>query len=179
MNFKKRILQGVVCAWVVFAAGGASATGPEPAGEQTCVEVRGFHDGDTFTCGTEGGPLRVRVAGIDAPEVGQGFWRVSRDLLRSNTPAGSLVNCYKVDRYKRQVCRVFSADGHDLALGLVEAGLAWHTVKYRNEQTPPEQTAYAQAEERAKASRAGLWSPPEPQAPEDCRAAKLEKKRCR
>lgn len=72
----------------------AYAANTEPTGDQTCVEVRGFHDGDTFTCVTETGPLRVRVAGIDAPEVGQGYWRVSRDLLRSSTTTGSRVSCY-------------------------------------------------------------------------------------
>lgn len=122
--------------------------------------------------------MRVRVAGIDAPEVGQGFWRLSRDQLRSSTPPGSIVNCYKTDRYERQVCRVLSANGKDLALGLVEAGLVWHTVKYRDEQSPEEQTAYAAAEERARAARKGLWSLPSPQEPSVCRELKKQKLKC-
>lgn len=180
MRAKKRILQGVaVCAWAAMATSWATAAEPEPAGERACVEVRGFHDGDTFTCVTADGPLRIRVAGIDAPEVGQGFWRVSRDLLRSSTPDGSGVNCYKVDRYGRQVCRVLSADGQDLALGLVAAGLAWHTVKYRGEQPPAEQAAYAAAEARSRDGRLGLWQLASPQPPWECREGKRERIPCR
>lgn len=85
---------------------------------------------------------------------------------------------YKVDRFERQVCRVFSADGQDSALGLVEAGLAWHTVKYREEQPLAEQVAYAAAEERARGGRKGLWQQPTPQAPWDCRAGKRERIAC-
>lgn len=168
----------ILVACVALVPLSARAEGTEPAGEQTCTEVRAFHDGDTFTCVTETGPLRVRVAGIDAPEVGQGFWRVSRDQLRSSTPAGSLVDCYKVDRYERQVCRVRTADGKDVALGLVEAGLAWHTVKYREEQAREEQAAYAAAEERATAARKGLWNLQSPQEPSVCRELKKQKLKC-
>ncbi|UJW79454.1 thermonuclease family protein [Hydrogenophaga sp. SL48] len=150
----------------------------EPAGVQTCVEVRNVHDGDTFTCVTEAGTLRIRVAGIDAPEVGQSYWRVSRDLLRSNTPAGSTVDCYKVDRYERQVCRVHTPEGKDVAMGLVEAGLAWHTVKYREEQAPHEQAAYAAAEERARNTRKGLLTLSEPQEPSVCREQRKQKLKC-
>lgn len=145
---------------------------------QACLEVRNVHDGDTFTCVTAAGPIRVRVAGVDAPEVGQGFWRVSRDLLRSSTRAGSKVDCYKVDRYERQVCRVLSPEGKDLALGLVEAGLAWHTVKYREEQTPAERSVYATAEQAAIEGRLGLWQQTAPQPPWDCRDAKKARQLC-
>lgn len=167
--------------WILaaaFAIVSLSASAVEPKGNQECTDTTGFHDGDTFTCVTDTGPLRVRVAGIDAPEVGQGFWRVSRDQLRSSTPAGSRVDCYKVDRYERQVCRVRTADGQNVALRLVAAGLAWHTVKYRDEQSPEEQTAYAAAEERARAARKGLWSLPSPQEPSVCRELKKQKQKC-
>lgn len=88
------------------------------------------------------------------------------------------MDCYKVDRYERQVCRVRTADGQDVALGLVEAGLAWHTVKYRDEQSPEEQTAYAATEARARADRIGLWSLSTPQEPSVCRELKKQKQKC-
>jgi len=172
------LLLSTLATWALFASIPAHAEAPEPSGLQTCNDTRAFHDGDTFTCISEQGPLRVRVAGIDAPEVGQGYWRISRDLLRSNTPPGSEVDCYKTDRYKRQVCRVISPVGQDIALSLVEAGLAWHTVKYRDEQTPDEQVRYATAEGGARSVRRGLWSQPQPQSPWDCREGKKARQRC-
>lgn len=176
MGAKKQIFQGALCAYATLVAFGALAV--EPAGVRTCVDVRRFHDGDTFTCVTEAGPLRIRVAAIDAPEVGQGFWRVSRDLLRSRTPPGSQVDCYKVDRYERQVCRVSRPNKDDVALGLVDAGLAWHSVKYRGEQSPEERAEYAAAEAKAKERRRGLWTQPVPQSPWECRAGKRERIAC-
>lgn len=179
MSFKKRILQGVVGAWVVLVMSGAYAARPQPAGVQTCVEVRGFHDGDTFTCITEAGPLRIRVAGIDAPETSQAFWRVSRDILTQRAAPGTVVGCHKVDRFKRQVCRVTSPTGNDVALELVETGLAWRTRKYAEEQTPEERELYATAETIARERGFGLWSQPDPQEPGICRELKAQRQKCR
>lgn len=180
MRAKKRILQGVaVCAWAAMATGWATAAEPEPAGERACVEVRGFHDGDTFTCVTADGPLRIRVAGVDASEVGQGFWRVSRDLPKQRTAPGAVVGCYKVDRFKRQVCRVTSPTGSDIALELVRTGLAWRTRKYAEEQTPEEHVSYAAAEAITQDRSLGLWSQPDPHEPGICRELKAQRQKCR
>lgn len=106
------------------------------------------------------------VAGIDAPETGQAFWRTAWDSLRSQLAQGAAIDCYKTDaKYGRQVCRVSGLDGHDIALELVKNGLAWHTVKYRQEQTATEQVTYAIAEGPARARNRGLWSQPDPQNP--------------
>lgn len=165
---------------VALAATGVLASEEQkPVGEQVCASVERVHDGDTFTCSTSAGPVRVRVAGIDAPETGQAFWRVSRDLLRQRISEGTVVNCYKIDRFKRQVCRVKSLAGRDEALGLVETGLAWRTRKYANEQTADERGLYAAAETAAQERRLGIWSQPEPQEPSICRELKQQKQRCK
>ena len=103
----------------------------------------------------------------------------SRGTLRTMVANGSVVDCYKTDRYKRQVCRVESLGGADIPVQLVAKGLAWHTVKYRSEQTTEEQARCAVAETSARAGRLGLWSLPDPQEPGDCRAAKKARERCR
>lgn len=171
------LVQNLIGVWLLSVA--ATAWAAEPAGVHICSDVRGFHDGDTFTCVTDSGPLRVRVAGVDAPEVGQGYWRVSRDLLRTSTPAGSKVHCYKVDRYERQVCRVTGHKGEDVALGLVEAGLAWRTRKYTDEQTQEERNRYLAAESLAREYGLGLWSQEDPLEPSECRALKKKRVKCK
>jgi len=162
---------------VILLAPGVSWA--QPAGEVICAATGGFHDGDTFACTGPEQTYKVRVAGIDAPEVGQGFWRVSRDLLRTRAVAGTVAGCYKTDRYRRQICRVTAPNGTDVALELVRTGLAWHTVKHRNEQTLQEQDQYAAAEAQARARGLGLWSQPDPQEPGDCRASKKQRVACR
>ena len=179
MNIKKRILQGLLAGStfaVLIAPGPGWAQG---AGDVVCAVTGGFHDGDTFACTGPDQTYKVRVAGIDAPETGQAFWRVSRDLLRTRAVAGTVAGCYKADRFRRQICRVTAPDGTDVALELVRTGLAWHTVKYRREQTPEEQDQYAAAEAQARARGLGLWSQPDPQEPGDCRASKKQRVACR
>lgn len=151
-----------------------------PVGRVVCGPPTSVHDGDTFRCLNEQSEFSVRIAGVDAPETGQAFWRVARDLLRSQLGKGSVVDCYKHDaKYGRQVCRISSTEGHDIALELVKAGTAWHTVKYRSEQTPSEQERYAAAEAVARARGLGLWSQPDPQDPGECRALKKQRQKCR
>lgn len=150
-----------------------------PVGRVVCETPRSVHDGDTFRCLSAGRDFPVRVAGIDAPETGQAFWRVSRDLLRARAVSGTVIDCYKADRFGRQVCRVEGPEGKDVALELVSTGLAWRTRKYAAEQTLSERETYSAAEEAARRRGLGLWSQPDPQAPEVCRELKNQRQKCR
>lgn len=105
------------------------------------------HDGDT--CTLESG-LRVRFAGIDAPEMGQPFALESRDYL-------SLMVIGRESRlvcsgwsYKRRVCDVF-VNGMDVQKELVGWGLAYDYVKYSAGQ-------YQNAQAFAQKMGRGVWS---------------------
>lgn len=171
----------VLCALLLNGSGQMAAYAEElPVGRVVCETPRSVHDGDTFRCLNGSLDFPVRVAGIDAPETGQAFWRVARDMLKSQLAKGAIVDCYKTDaKYGRQVCRVGAPDGHDIALELVKAGMAWHTVKYRHEQTEAEQGLYAAAEAAARSRELGLWSQPGPQEPWECRALRKQRHKCR
>lgn len=148
----------------------------------TCVDARSHHDGDTFTCLTESvthRSIRVRFAGIDAPETGQAYWRASRDKLRQLATPGSTVDCYKQDRWGRFVCRLKTAQGRDAADDMLLAGLAWHSVKYADEQSPKERERYTALEAEARAAMKGLWHEPWPQPPWECRAVRRKGEHCR
>jgi endonuclease YncB( thermonuclease family) len=66
-------------------------------------------DGDTITVLTEDKhQQRVRIAGIDAPEKGQPFADRSRQNLVSLTVGkDATLQCHKIDRYQRTVCKVW------------------------------------------------------------------------
>lgn len=173
----------VVVASTVFSAQPALAQErlPLPAESATCVDTRRFHDGDTFDCHAGSGAdatTVVRLAGIDAPESGQPYWRAARDHLRGLARPGSTVACHKADRYQRKVCRVTSPDGRDVGLELVREGLAWHYVEYAAEQDPQERKEYADAEAAARAGRVGLWAEPTRVAPWECRKVRRGGGRC-
>lgn len=173
---KTRVLPTLLFSASVLVAAAAHAIA---VGEVVCMDTRGFHDGDTFACVTEAKTFSVRVAGVDAPETGQAFWKVARELLRAQARPGTKVDCYKEDRYGRQVCRVSSPEGVDIAEELVQSGVAWHTVKYRSEQTAQEQARYDAAEAAARARGLGLWSQQDPQEPGECRERRRQRQKCR
>lgn len=174
--------------WILPLACLIFATLPLRAEEQlhtpwsaVCHQTTKFHDGDTLTCVSDParqGTFVVRFAGIDAPETGQAYWRASRDHLRSLAGPGTVATCYKQDRYGREVCRLASSDGADLAEAMLVAGMAWHAVRYSNEETPAELARYSEAEQLARTARKGLWVEPSPQPPWDCRRRRMQSLRC-
>ena len=107
----------------------------------------------------------VRFAGSDSPERRQPFYQVSGDNLAKLVFQRHVeARCYKVDRWYRDVCRVYDG-GSDIGLEQVRAGMAWHATPYLREQTPQEREEYARAERAARADRRGLWVDPNPVPP--------------
>jgi endonuclease YncB( thermonuclease family) len=100
-----------------------------------------------------------------APEKGQPFGEVSRqNLARLVFDRNVRAECYKEDRYRRQVCRLFDGS-RDVALAQLDAGLAWWFRRYAAEQPPQERAEYASAEDRARADAVGLWRDRDPVPP--------------
>lgn len=89
-------------------------------------QVVSVADGDTLTVLMEGNrPVRVRLAGIDAPEHDQPFGQRSRQSLAELTldrPAA--VTVWKTDDYGRTVGTV-TVGGVDVEVEQVRRGLAW------------------------------------------------------
>mgnify|MGYP000341896165 CR=1 FL=1 len=93
-------------------------------------------DGDTVTVlDYSKTQHRIRLAGIDAPELQQPFGRASRQHLASLI-AGLPVSVerQKRDRYGRIVGKVYQGT-NDVSLSQVRAGMAWWFRKYANEQS--------------------------------------------
>ncbi|PVM82077.1 thermonuclease family protein [Caulobacter endophyticus] len=111
------------------------------------------HDGDTLRCGAD----RVRLYGVDAPEVKRGKTPAeplayeARDLLVSLTRGR--VGCRVVDhdRYGRHVARCWSDASPDINAALIRSGL---TTEYRRYS----KGAYASAEAEARQARRGVWA---------------------
>jgi endonuclease YncB( thermonuclease family) len=111
-------------------------------------------DGDSFELGGE----RVRLDGIDAPELHQDCggaskpWpcgRAAREALRKAASAGA-VSCRPIDTdvYGRSVS-VCEAGGADLAKAMVVQGLAVSTG-----------LAYAREQGEARRAKRGIWAGP-------------------
>ena len=135
--------------------------------------VVGVHDGDTITLlDANRHQYKIRLAGIDAPELSQAFGRVSRKHLADQVAGRTVViEWFKRDKYQRLVGKVM-LNGSDINITQIEAGLAWHYKKYASEQSPEDRLRYARAEEQAHASRLGLWQDSHATPPWDYRKAK-------
>ena len=133
-------------------------------------KVVGVLDGDTIEVLDSGKhPVRIRLAGIDAPEKAQPFGQRSKQNL-SDLVYGKQVEVdgRKIDKYGRTVGRVL-VNGVDANFAQVKDGFAWHYKQYASEQTASDRALYTAAEDGAQSSRLGLWRDPNPMAPWDWR----------
>ena len=112
-------------------------------------------DADTIDVGS----VRVRLFGIDAPEMGQpcsangqewdcGAW--VRDAVR-NRYEGETARCSQIDidRYGRVVAQC-EVDGRDMGSAIVSSGLAWAYRRYSD--------TYDLDEKAAAVAGRGLWA---------------------
>jgi endonuclease YncB( thermonuclease family) len=122
-------------------------------------------DGDTYDILlVKNKILRIRMEGIDAPERGMPFYRVSKDYL------GKLCFGKKVrlkitgkDRHGRTIAFTYLDDGTELSHEMIKAGLAWHFKKYSSD------SVLSNLEMKARYNRLAIWSDSLPTAPWDSR----------
>ena len=127
--------------------------------------VTSVHDGDSLTMQTGAEQMKIRLAGIDAPELKQPFGPESRDALRQSVLNQSVtVDTNKQDRYGRAVGKVL-LNGEDVNLKQVSAGLAWVYTDYIKELSVDDREKYRAAETAANDAHIGLWQDEQPVAP--------------
>ncbi|MDO5054034.1 MAG: thermonuclease family protein [Pasteurella oralis] len=131
-------------------------------------KVVSISDGDTLSCLLKNNKLiRVRLAGIDAPEKNQAFGQKAKQFL------GKLVHKQQVklvvagyDHYQRTLAEVYTLQGQNINLAMVKAGMAWVYEKYNTK------SIYLQAQHKAKQQNLGLWQERHPIPPTQWRREK-------
>ena len=163
--------------WRACAAGAMSmavalcaALASPPAWARAPQELRGHAsrviDGDTlwFTPRDGSRRMKLRLQGLDAPELCQRWGPQSRDALAALVRGQELrVRVITRDDYGRRLVRLADAQGRDLGERLVREGAAWNDG-WRHRPGP-----YAQAERAARELRLGLHAQPFAQHPRDFR----------
>ena len=127
-------------------------------------------DGDTLTLrDAQGVQHRIRLQGIDAPEMEQPFGDRSRQYLIDLVYRREVTVVFsRRDTFDRAV-GVILLDGEDINLRMVAAGKAWHFSRMARHQPAADRQAYADAEQAARQARLGLWTDPNPVPPWDFR----------
>ncbi len=111
-------------------------------------------DGDTLEIRGE----RIRLFGIDAPELGQPWWDEDGQEQDAGLSAKSAlselvegkrlaVNVLREDQYQRTIA-IVKVDGRDIARSLVKQGLAF---------AAPGSSRYRRTEKSARRRRRGFW----------------------
>jgi micrococcal nuclease len=136
------------------------------------ARVTHVSDGDTLWAerADTGQRLKIRLQGIDAPELCQAWGAQSREALRTRVLRQNIeVSSRARDDYGRVLARVH-VQGSDLGAWLVSQGHAWNDRNpNRHAKGGAQRGAYPEQEEAARASRSALWSQPSPERPRDFR----------
>jgi len=120
------------------------------------VDIR---DGDTVTVMIANERYLIRLAGIDAPEFGEPLWSASKDnLSRLALGKNVTIDCGDRDLDNRIVCKVLLADGEDVALEQIQAGMAVYYKPLRDLQAAADRASYAAAEDNARRAHLGIWA---------------------
>ncbi|CAN5294681.1 thermonuclease family protein [soil metagenome] len=166
-RFRPGVIVGLTLIAIVLAVlivrftGGPAASTPTqtavPAGTEAAV-VDYVHDGDTLFL--EDG-RKVRLLGIDTPEIGdhaECYGDEAKALLRTLLPKGTqvqvLADVQPLDRYGRSLLFIYTDDGTNINLELIEAGAAEAVVLKPNVMFASQLET---AEDRAQAAGRGMW----------------------
>jgi micrococcal nuclease len=123
--------------------------------------VVGVIDGDTIRVTHDLRSVKVRLYGIDCPELKQTGGKEARALVRRLAFGRVLhIESKGEDRYKRIIGRVHLLSGNTLSRELVKAGLCWWYKRYA-----PDDETLAELEAEARAEKRGLWVDHSPTPP--------------
>ena len=126
--------------------------------------VISVESGDTFTLKTGDRTERIRLEGIDCPELDQPFGDKAKKFTASNILNKQVTaEVVSRDSYNGTWAKVSMPDGRSLNMELLKVGLAWWYHKYSDDQS------LGELETKARLKHRGLWNQIAPIAPWDFR----------
>lgn len=152
--------QALLC----FLAQGLQAEAKEKPGRDLIGttlrgKVVGVHDGDSLSLLVGQRTYKLRLEGIDAPELGQDYGRAAKRFLGDLAVNQSIeARVSDIDRYSRVVARIWLGK-LDLCRLMVSSGYAWHYAQYSSD------PGLRLAEREARAGSRGLWAAENGRAP--------------
>lgn len=113
-----------------------NSNGLEESKQLFCTgKIISILDGDTYDLLIKDNKtLRVRIEGIDAPEKGMSFYRVSKNYLSKLCFEKNVrLEIMGKDIHERTLAFSYLDDGTELSHEMVKQGLAWHFKKYSSD----------------------------------------------
>jgi micrococcal nuclease len=135
-----------------IAVGFAGVAAEPRQAERLAGRVVSVHDGDTLTVLVDRRQVKVRLQGVDAPELGQAYGQAAKRRLSDLAFGRDIeIAISGTDRYGRTLGD-FEVGGRSAAELMLGDGLAWHYKRYSDADE------LAAAEAAARAARRGLWA---------------------
>jgi endonuclease YncB( thermonuclease family) len=145
---------------------GSTLCGTDVGARKLLGSVSSVHDGDTMTLNAGGVSYKIRLDGIDAPELAQPFGSLSQSALAGAVLGKTVQVAYsQTDQYGRIIGAVFTDSCEYVNLKQVASGLAWFYRAYQCELSAAVRGQFAKAEDAAVAAKTGLWAQTDPTAP--------------
>ncbi len=132
-------------------------------------KVVSITDGDTITVLDDAkAQHKVRLLGIDAPELKQPFSQGSKQALVKKVFGKRVAVKWRDKDRNGRLLGVVTIDGRNVNSALVAEGWAWHFVRYTQSK------GLEAAEKAGRAKQIGLWAGENPIAPWDWRKLQAE-----
>lgn len=159
----------LLCAFLCTSA--AAVRGASLFGK--VIEV---NSGDVITIFNLNRPVRVRLLGVDAPEIDQTFGDVARKHLADLVYDKSVLVEYSGIDGDHSVNGRVSLEGIDVGAQMIRDGAAWADPNTQHRLSETDREVYQESEAAARSERRGLWQQENPIAPwEFARAVAMRK----
>ena len=121
--------------------------------------------GDVITIFNLNRPVRVKLLGVDAPELAQPFGDVARKHLSDLVYDKSVIVEYSGIAADSSLRGRVLLNGTDIGAQMIRDGAAWFDLSNQNRLSTDEREIYQQSEQAARSERRGLWQTENPVAP--------------
>lgn len=128
--------------------------------------------GDVITVFNLNRPVRVKLLGVDAPEMDQAFGDVAKKHLSDLIHGKSVLVEYSGIAADRSVAGRVLLNDIDIGAQMIRDGVAWFDPNNLSHLSATDREVYQQSEQAARSERRGLWQAENPVAPWEFAKAK-------
>lgn len=128
-------------------------------------KVISVSSGDVITIYNMNRPVRVKLLGIDAPELDQAFGEVAKKHLSFLVHDKSVIVEYSGIAADRSVAGRVLLNYADIGAQMIRDGVAWFDPNYASHLSATDREVYQRSEQAARSERRGLWQAENPMAP--------------
>lgn len=160
----------ILCAFLSTSA----VTGKAASLYGKVIEV---NSGDVITIFNLNRPVRIKLLGVDAPEMDQAFGDVAKKHLADLVYDKVVLVEYAGISSDHSLNGRVLLEGTDIGAQMIRDGAAWVDPKNQHRLSVNEREVYQQSEQAARSERRGLWEEENPIAPwEFVKAVALRRK---